>query len=120
LTEDSEDDVRSAAIWSLSQIGGDQARRTLENLYREAEDEEDADYLEVALDNLAFTEGLQPFSLLDLEEDKTEEELYEMLMDEEGLWEFDDRESQYLIDEDEEEDLLDIDEFDEEDEDLQD
>lgn len=80
LSEDSEEIVRSAAIWSLSEIGGDQARQTLERLFMEADNDQDADFLEIALDNLAFTDGLQPFSLFDLPEDSPEDELYEMLI----------------------------------------
>jgi HEAT repeat protein len=120
LTEDSEDIVRSAAIWSLSQIGGEQARQTLENLYREADEEEEIDFLEIALDNLAFTEGLQPFSLLDLDEEKTDRELYNMLLDEDGLWDYEGDHGNDLETTDDDEDFLDIDDFTEEDEGFQD
>jgi HEAT repeat protein len=120
LTEDSEDIVRSAAIWSLSQIGGEQARQTLENLYRETDEEEDVDFLEIALDNLAFTEGMEPFSLIDLDEDKTEQELYDMLLAEEGYWDYEGDNGNDLDSTDEDEDLLDFDEFTAEDEDSQD
>ena len=63
LTEDSEENVRLAAIWALSEIGGESARFTLEELSREVETDQEADFLETALDNLAFTDGLQPFSM---------------------------------------------------------
>jgi len=66
--------------------------------------------LETALDNLAFTEGLDPFSLLDLPEDEAESELYGMLMEEELDY--------YEEEEDDEGEFPDIEEFDEEDEDL--
>jgi HEAT repeat protein len=104
LAEDSEDDVRSATIWSLSQIGGEQARQTLENLFKEAEDEEEIDYLENALDNLAFTEGTQPFSLIDLEDDLSEKELYEMLLAEEGYWDLEGGENEAILESGYEED----------------
>lgn len=90
LSEDSEEIVRSAAIWSLSEIGGDRARHTLERLLKEADNDQDADYLEVALDNLAFTDGLQPFSLIDIPEDTPEDELYEMLIAQEMAQEIED------------------------------
>lgn len=80
LTDDSEHAVRSAAIWSLSEIGGDQARHTLENLFRETEDDHEADLIESALDNIAFTDGMQPFSLFDFPEENPEDELLEMLI----------------------------------------
>lgn len=80
LTDDSEHTVRSAAIWSLSEIGGDQARHTLEKLFRETEDDHEADLIENALDNIAFTDGMQPFSLFDFPEENPEDELLEMLI----------------------------------------
>ncbi len=75
LTTDSEENVRSAAIWSLSQIGGDRARHSLEELFQEADDDQEADFLESALGNLAFTDGMQPFSLIDFPEDDPEDEI---------------------------------------------
>jgi HEAT repeat protein len=120
LTEDSEEIVRSAAIWSLSQIGGEQARQTLENLYREAEDDEDADFLEIALDNLAFTEGMQPFALMDFGNDKTEQDFYDMLLAEDNEWEDEEDNGYDLFSTDEDEDFLDSDDFIEDDEDFQD
>lgn len=84
LTSDSEENVRSAAIWSLSQIGGERARYSLQKLFQEADDDEEADLLESALDNIAFTDGLQPFSLFDFPEDDSEDELLEMLISQEG------------------------------------
>jgi len=120
LTEDSEEIVRSAAIWSLSQIGGEQARQTLENLYREADDDEEADFLEIALDNLAFTEGLQPFSLLDFGDDKAEQEFYDELLAEEDEWEDEEDDGYDLFSIEEDDDFLDSDDFTEDDEDFQD
>ena len=80
LSGDSEQRVRFAAIWSLSEIGGDQARHTLEKLFRETEDDQEADFIESALDNVAFTDGMQPFSLFDFPEESPEDELLEMLI----------------------------------------
>jgi hypothetical protein len=39
-------------------------------LYAECEDEEEADFIEAALDNLAFTEDMELFTLLDIPEDE--------------------------------------------------
>lgn len=58
--EGSDADLRAAAIWSLSQIGGEEVRETLEKLQEEAEDDEELELLEQALDNLALTEQIQP------------------------------------------------------------
>ncbi|HNK62573.1 MAG TPA: HEAT repeat domain-containing protein [Anaerolineales bacterium] len=67
--EEEDDEVVSAAIWSLSQIGGEDARIYLVNLLEQTEDEEAAAFLEDALENLDFTEELNKFDLLDLDED---------------------------------------------------
>jgi HEAT repeat protein len=74
LLQDDEEDVRMAAIWSLSQIGGRGVREALEEIQEETEDEDEAEYLENALDNLAFTEDNGLFSILSLPDDGFEEE----------------------------------------------
>lgn len=56
-------DVRMAAIWSLSQLGGEEAQETLEDLLENAEDDEEADILEEALDNLSFTDDHHTFGI---------------------------------------------------------
>ncbi|MCI0553197.1 MAG: HEAT repeat domain-containing protein [Anaerolineae bacterium] len=66
-------DVTSAAIWSLSQIGGEDVRTYLENLLDQTEDEEQIEFLEEALDNLAFTEDLDRFELLAIDPDEVDE-----------------------------------------------
>jgi len=74
--QDSE--VRLAIYWSLSKIGGEDVRETLEDRLEESEDEEEIDILEDSLDNLDFTEEVNPFDMLDLddlpEEGETAEE----------------------------------------------
>lgn len=72
LDEEIDDEVASAAIWSLSQIGGEEARIYIENLLDQAEDEELVEFLEDALDNLAFTEDSNHFDLMSLDADEDE------------------------------------------------
>jgi HEAT repeat protein len=72
LLDDEEDDVRTAVIWSLSQIGGEGVRQTLVELQELAEEDEEIEYLEAALDNLSFTEGVSLIDLLDVPEDEVE------------------------------------------------
>jgi HEAT repeat protein len=72
LLQDDDVDVRAASIWSLSQIGGPGVRDALEALQEETEDDEEVDFLEDALDNLAFTEDIGLFSLIDLDDDEDE------------------------------------------------
>ncbi|MDZ7843853.1 MAG: HEAT repeat domain-containing protein [Anaerolineales bacterium] len=59
--------VRRAAIWALSQLGGEGVQRTLDQML---EDEnlpaEEVKLINQALDNLAFTEGSINYSMFDL------------------------------------------------------
>lgn len=75
LLEDEEvdDDVVTASIWALSQIGGDDARIYLLNLIEQTEDENLIEYLEDALENLDFIEELNKFDLLALDADADED-----------------------------------------------
>ncbi|MDD2923523.1 MAG: HEAT repeat domain-containing protein [Anaerolineales bacterium] len=72
--EEEDEDVASAAIWSLSQIGGEDARVYLIHLIEQTEDENLLEYLEDALDNLNFNEDLNKFDLLSLDEDDLDDE----------------------------------------------
>ncbi len=66
LEEEAQDsEIRAAIFWSLSQIGGEEVRETLENILEETEDEEEAEILEDALDNLSFTEDTGLYNLFD-------------------------------------------------------
>lgn len=69
-----------AAIWALSQIGGEDARAYILSLLDNAEDEETAEFLEDALDNLDLNEQLNRFDMMSLDED---DELGEFDEDEE-------------------------------------
>ena len=80
--EEEDDDVATAAIWSLSQIGGDEARIYLVNLIEKTEDEDLIEYLEDALENLDFNEELNKFDLLTLDEDDDVIEIDEIDEDE--------------------------------------
>jgi len=67
LDEEFDDAIARAAIWSLSQIGGEDVRIYLQNLLDNAEDDDQVAFLEEALDNLAFTDDLSSFDLLALD-----------------------------------------------------
>jgi HEAT repeat protein len=75
LLEDEDDDViAGAAIWSLSQIGGEDVRLYLQNLLDKVEDDDDQTaFLEEALDNLAVTEDMANFDLLAFDADELDE-----------------------------------------------
>jgi HEAT repeat protein len=73
--EEEPEDVATAAIWALSQIGGDDARTYLVALIDQTEDEDLVEFLEDALENLNFTEELNRFDLLTLDdEDEIDED----------------------------------------------
>ncbi|MCL4530230.1 MAG: HEAT repeat domain-containing protein [Chloroflexi bacterium] len=72
LEDEDDDDVVGAAIWSLSQIGGEDVRIFIENLIDRAEDDEQTEFLEDALDNLAFTEDMSHFDLMSFDADEEE------------------------------------------------
>ena len=67
--EEEDDDVVAAAIWSLSQIGGDDARIYILHLIENTEDEDLTEFLEDALENLDFNTELNKFDLLSLDDD---------------------------------------------------
>jgi len=60
-------EVWAAAVWSLSQIGGENVRETLEALLEESEDDQEIEILENCLENLEFTDGFPTFTLLDID-----------------------------------------------------
>jgi HEAT repeat protein len=71
MVEDEEEDaVTSAAIWTLSQIGGQDARLYIQSLLDIAEEEEHIRFLEQALDNLEFTDELNRFDLMSIDSDQ--------------------------------------------------
>ena len=75
--DDVDTNVRAASIWALSQIGGEGVRQSLERLLEQAEDVEDIDLLEAALDNLAFTEDIELYTLFDFPGEDFESSLSE-------------------------------------------
>lgn len=74
MLDEPDSEIRMAVIWSLSQIGGEGVEDTLINLYEETEDEEEAEFIDAALDNLSFTEGMQLYSLFEYSSDENDED----------------------------------------------
>ncbi len=83
LIDDPEENVQFAAIWALSQIGGDDARLAIEGLLEKATDDEKIAYLEEALENLDLADWALNLDLLNLSEDDLEGMLGDFLDDEE-------------------------------------
>ena len=68
MLEDEEDlELRRELIWALSKIGGEGVRDRLEVLLDAEEDDEEAGFIEEAMDNLTFTEDMAHFDLIDLD-----------------------------------------------------
>lgn len=53
--EDFDSEIRLAAIWSLSQIGGREVKEKLQELLKESDSEEEVEWLEKALENLEIS-----------------------------------------------------------------
>lgn len=67
--QDEDAEHRLTAAWSLSEIGGNEARDGIQYLIDQTEDEGELELLETAMDNLAFNEELGAVSLMGLPED---------------------------------------------------
>ena len=72
LTQDNDDEIRHAAIWSLSQIGGEGVQELLEKFYDDTDNEEELEFIEAAFDNLAFTQDMELFSIMELNDQEDE------------------------------------------------
>jgi HEAT repeat protein len=69
LEEGDEEEIARAAVWSLSEIGGEDVRVYLLNLQDQTEDEDLSNFIEDALENLDFTEELASFDLMTLDDE---------------------------------------------------
>ncbi len=72
LLQDADSDVRMASIWALSQVGGEGVRLTLENMLETTDDDDEANQIGTALENLDFTEEMKDLALLEIPEDGDE------------------------------------------------
>lgn len=86
--EELDDEVRMAVIWSLSLIGGEAVRETLDKLAEACEDEDELEFIEQAVDNLELSDGLLDLdflavaaededdleNIIDLEEEKNQDD----------------------------------------------
>lgn len=72
LLHDDVADVRLSATWALSQIGGEVASDALEEYLSRADDEDEIDLIEDALENLAFNLELDELHILDFSQEDLE------------------------------------------------
>jgi HEAT repeat protein len=70
LADEEDVETRHEIVWALTKIGGAEVNDRLVELLEMAEfDEEETEFIEEALENLAFTEEVSGFDLLDFEDD---------------------------------------------------
>lgn len=75
MVDSDHEEYRQVAIWSLSQIGGKEVGEKLDVLLEETVSEEDAEFLELALENLVFSDDSGIFNMLDLSFDDEDEKV---------------------------------------------
>ncbi|MEX1248157.1 MAG: HEAT repeat domain-containing protein [Anaerolineales bacterium] len=73
LLHEEDSELRLAAAWSLSQIGGSDVEDALEELLERTEDEDEIDLIEDALENLAFTHEMAEMNILDFSPEDLED-----------------------------------------------
>jgi len=71
-----DEEIRLALIWSLSQIGGEDVKDKLDELLKDAADDDEAEWIEKAIDNLEFStsSGTQISNLSSEDEDELDYE----------------------------------------------
>ena len=68
MLEDEEDvETRREIIWAVSKIGGEGVRSRLEEIMDAEEDDDEADFIEEAMDNLSFNEDMGQLDLFDID-----------------------------------------------------
>jgi HEAT repeat protein len=67
-----DEEIRLAMIWSLSQIGGDEVKEKLDELLKNATDDDEVDWIDKAIDNMEFStsSGLQTSNFSSEDEDE--------------------------------------------------
>ncbi|KAF0112357.1 MAG: hypothetical protein FD147_230 [Chloroflexi bacterium] len=101
--DDCESELRLATIWSLSQIGGDEVKVKLDELLQGAENDEELNWIEKAVENLELSGNSEGLDLLDFERDE-DNELQDFEGDEGELDDEDEFESLNILNGDDEED----------------
>jgi HEAT repeat protein len=66
--EEDDREIRMAAVWSLSQIGGTGLHQTFGKLLEETDDDEEAQIIEEALDNLIFNQSIGLYDPIDFDD----------------------------------------------------
>ncbi len=69
LADEEDVETQHTIIWELTKIGGKEVHERLDELLALVEDDEEAEFIEEALENLAFTEEVSGFDLFNSEDD---------------------------------------------------
>lgn len=75
--DDEDEDVRTAAIWALSEIGGGEIPEALDRLLENTADEAEIDLIEQAIENLSFNGDLQDLDLYNISNQESEDISYD-------------------------------------------
>jgi hypothetical protein len=73
LLREEDSEIRLAAVWSLSQIGGNGVEDELQDLLERTEDEDEIDLIENAIENLGFTHEMSDLGMLDFSPEDLQE-----------------------------------------------
>jgi HEAT repeat protein len=87
LLEDDNQEARLAAAWSLSQIGGDGVQEALDMMLANTEENEQAEFIESAIDNLIFNQSVQFYGVMDFPQ--SEEDIEAFIDDDDGVFDYD-------------------------------
>ncbi len=103
--QDFDSDVRLAAIWSLSQIGGPEVKEKLRELQEDAQSDEEMEWIEKALENIDLNSGPEGMNFFDFKPDGSAEDDFDDYSDDEEDEDFEDNEFASLddMDDDDEE-----------------
>lgn len=74
--EEIDPEIRMAAIWSLSQIGGDFARNTLQGILDSTQDEDEVELVETALENMEIGIDTQGYKFMNFDPDSDDEDSF--------------------------------------------
>ena len=88
-----DESLRHEIIWALAMIGGDGVERKLESLMKNADNDEEAAFIDDAIELLNFTEGSENFELFAMPYQEGENHQHKE-------FEFDDDDEDYLDDQD--------------------
>ncbi len=96
--EDMDEELRRVTIWSLSQVGGKGVGAALNALLENSEDDDEAGFIDEAIENLSLNEELGSFDIFDIDASQENQRIFdargEGWSDDDGDFDDDDDESE--------------------------